>query len=110
MNDAKKSCVPELERITTECISYACVTLLVYICKILYRCTEVDATSISYPRTGSFRLALTSGTAMLQEWVVFIGEYVQDCDGECVEANVRPSRWEWLRAAAHVSSRKLSHN
>ena len=99
-----------LERITTACIGFACVTLLKHICKILYRCTEVDATSISYAPTGSFRLALTSDTAMLQEWVVFTGEYVQDCDGECVEAHVRPSRWEWLRAAAHVSSRELSHD
>ncbi len=88
-----------------------------HICKTLHRRTEVDAISISYAPTGSFSLALTSDTAMLQEWVVFVGEHLQDCDSECVKANVRPTRRDYVRAAApqlrqgaHVSSRELSHD
>ena len=52
MNDARCKRIMRAkavsERITPECISFAYVTLLVHICKILHTCTEVDAMSISY--------------------------------------------------------------
>lgn len=112
VDDAKKVCMPELflkgcspVLITTEGISIACVPTVTAHLHAYHSCT--------YQRelcTGALRLTLTCDTALLREWLVFTGKYVQDCYGECVETDVRPIRRDWLRRAAHVSSRELSHD
>ena len=52
MNDARCKGIMRAravsERFTPECSSFACGTLLVHTCRILHRCIEVDAMSISY--------------------------------------------------------------